>query len=257
VFGLGWEIIMFEKRFAAISLQPFIANGTSSGVITVVDASFFKVKQEVIVQANTLPNLDSIEVKEVISATQLRVGPKGTSIVGPASQIDLSLYTTALSAGIFSNEQKRPIIKEEEFNRAVYEEEPTVAIRSFLVDKLGRGYNDDNPLPVNASVSIGDITIGTDGFNLTEPDSMLATGSEDGTKTGVKHAFVNNVRNMVLATQNRQASFTYADFGTKNQRVTRVDYTSPIFPGITVRRDFAYTLVSNRYRRDNEIWSVV
>ena len=75
----------------------------------------------------------------------------------------------------------------EEINRAVYEEEPTVALRNVLVDKHGNKIDSNNPLPTTATIS-GDVTIGTDGFNLVDPDSMLATGSEDGTKTGVKHA---------------------------------------------------------------------
>jgi hypothetical protein len=86
---------------------------------------------------------------------------------------------------------------------------------------------------------------------------MNITGSETGNKVGNKYGFVYNRRQQVLAAHDRIDTYTYADFGTKNQRVIRVDYTSATFPGITVRRDFNYTLDGNRYRRTNSPWSIV
>lgn len=85
----------------------------------------------------------------------------------------------------------------------------------------------------------------------------LNIGTEDGTPTGIQRVFVNNFRQQILATHNRVAAFTYADFGTKDQRITQVNYTSTTFPGITIQRQFAYSLVGTRYRRDNETWNVV
>jgi hypothetical protein len=133
MFGTGQG--MLEKRLAAILPQSFTTNGGTDGTITVADASLFKVKQEVILKANTLSNLDTIEVKRVLSPTQLAVGPKSGNI---DTRSDVSAYTVALNASIFANEQKRPSIPMEETVRAVYEEEPTVAQRSILVDKIGR-----------------------------------------------------------------------------------------------------------------------
>lgn len=101
------------------------------------------------------------------------------------------------------------------------------------------------------------LDIDTDGFSLTTPDSMQTTGSIDGTSTGQKYGFVNNVRLQILGSHDRQAVFTYADFGTKNERITQIDYTSPTFPGDTLVRQFSYTLVSGKYRRDDETWTVI
>lgn len=151
-----------EKRLEAIPPQPFTADGTAQGLITVADAHEFKVKQLVYLTANTLPDLDNIEIKRVVNAghgvtaTQLLVGPRGGSI---DSRVDVSAYTVALSAAIVANEQNRPSIPNESINRAVFEEEPTNATRTFLVDEMGNDYTTENPLPVQ--LSDGSINIGT------------------------------------------------------------------------------------------------
>lgn len=129
--------------------------------------------------------------------------------------------------------------------------------------------NIDNKLPVlgqhssSGSVSVvlasdQTLTVNADlnAFSST-PDSVLLVGSIDGTATGTKYGVVNNLRQQILDSHDRQADFTYADFGTKNQRVTQIDYTSATFSGSTVRRVFNYTLTSGQYRRDDEIWTIV
>jgi hypothetical protein len=237
-----------------VSPQSFIINGGSDGSVTVNDTSLFKVKQEVIISATSLSNLDQIEVKRIVSPNVMYVGPKGGNI---DSRIDVSAYTVVISAAIFANEQKRPSIPFEEFTRAVYEEEPVVAQRSVLVDKNGNKYDNSNPFPVNASVSIGDVHVDLDGFSTTNPDSVQITWSEDGTKSGPKYGFVYYRRQQILAAHDRIETYIYADFGTKNQRIVRVDYTSATFPGITVRRDFNYILDGNRYRRTDSPWTVI
>lgn len=102
-----------------------------------------------------------------------------------------------------------------------------------------------NPMPVD----IQDATV------IVNPGPI--SGTEDGLPGGVQRTFVNNVFQQILATSDRDQQFTYADFGTKNQRVTRIDYTSAIIPGVTARKDLAYTLVGTRYRRDSIIRSLV
>lgn len=332
---------MLEKRFRAVPAQSFAANGTTTGIITVPDTSLFKVKQQVIVAASTLPNLDQLEVKDVLSPTQMMLGPRTANITTPQ---DLSAYTTALGANVFANEQKRPQVPSDDFERACYEEEPTVAKRVIMVDKFGNKIDNANPFPVNASVSIGDInvdlnfdpnnpdgpassntgayirdadgnlitstvngtkqeldvsdanthsalsgiqttltsidagipaalgpntsvnsmpvTIASDQapipVEMTFPDEPLKiSGTKDGAPSGTEFGFVNNERLQILDAHDRVAAFTYADFGTKNQRITMIDYTSATFPGVTIRRQFPYTLIGNNYRRDNEIWTVI
>jgi hypothetical protein len=105
---------------------------------------------------------------------------------------------------------------------------------------------DQTPLPVNL-----------DAFTNVDPDSVQLVGSINGTKTGTKYGIVNNLRLQILDSHDRIAAFTYADFGTKNQRITQINYTSGTFPGTTVQRQFSYTLVGTNYRRDNETWTVI
>lgn len=85
----------------------------------------------------------------------------------------------------------------------------------------------------------------------------IIIGTEDGTPTGTQFVFVNNIRKQILDSHDRQAAITYADFGTKDQRVTQIDYTSATFPGVTTRKQFLYTLTSGKYRRDNINWIIV
>ena len=67
-----------------------------------------------------------------------------------------------------------------------------------------------------------------------------------------------NIRQMILGAKDRQAVITYADFGTKDQRVTQIDYSSPtVYPTNTARKVLTYTLVGNRYRRDSINWVLI
>lgn len=107
----------------------------------------------------------------------------------------------------------------------------------------------DGPIPVNGTVSIGDL-------NAAKDDVAIA-GTENGLATGTVRHFVNNRRQQILSAHDRQQVVTYADFGTKDQRVTSIAYTSPTFPGITALKTLTYSLVGTRYRRDNITWSIV
>lgn len=138
-----------EKRWSAIAPRVFVANGSSIGKITVASTRKFKTKQEITVTATGEDSLP-LEIKRVLSKTELIVGPRKT----PLDQFtDLSAYTTAKSAAISALEQYRPSIPAQEHERAVYEEEPVVAKRIYLVDDIGESFNEDNPLPVLATIS--------------------------------------------------------------------------------------------------------
>lgn len=102
--------------------------------------------------------------------------------------------------------------------------------------------SDQTPINVNATLS---------------DEPVKISGTEDGTASGTEYGFVYNQKQQILASQDREEEYTYADFGTKDQRITRVEYSSATFPGITVRRDFNYTLISAKYRRDSSVWSIV
>lgn len=117
--------------------------------------------------------------------------------------------------------------------------------------------NSANSISVTLATDQTPLSVNLDAFTLVDPDNVQLVGSINGTKTGAKYGFVNNLRLQILDSHDRTALFSYADFGTKNQRITQIDYSSATFPGSTVRRQFSYSLVGTNYRRDNEIWTIV
>jgi hypothetical protein len=122
-----------EKNWLAIPVQLFSANGTADGKIQVPDSTNFKVKQKVLLYTNSiLPS--QFEVKRVNSDIELEVGRTEFPITDRA---DLTTYTVASGAAILANLQPRNTINNVDSTRAVYEEEPTVALRNVLVDKIG------------------------------------------------------------------------------------------------------------------------
>lgn len=312
----------FERAWQSIGPVAFTATGGADGTVTISSVEGFKVKQSIVISATSLPDL-KLEVKRVISSTKLIVGPVVTTGKMTARQ-DISAYSMANLATIRAEEQKKAVLPATDIIQAVYEQEPTVAIRTLGVDYTGRPYTNDNPLPVNASVSIGDVSIGTDGYDLTDPDSMNITGSEDGTKTGIKHSaridaeldlrvgisdglnkatvsadgklstddsntqllisnvlaqlqagslvigtedgtetgtqhvFVNNLKSMILASQDRVRDVSYLDASIKkDRRVDKFEFTSATFPGLTLIRQFNYTFINNEYVYTNDNWSIV
>lgn len=104
-----------------------------------------------------------------------------------------------------------------------------------------------SPLAVSGSLTLAD-----------EPIKM--SGTEDGLPGGTEFTFVNNRRNQILAAKDREQELTYADFGTKNQRITQIDYTATSIGtgvGYTARKTLTYTLVGNNYRRDSINWTLI
>ena len=90
-----------------------------------------------------------------------------------------------------------------------------------------------------------------------DQDIISVGGTDDGLATGTPYGLVYNQKEQILASHDKIVSYTYADFGTKNERIIRIDYTSPTFTGVTARRDFSYTLLSSQYRLDTEVWYIV
>lgn len=101
------------------------------------------------------------------------------------------------------------------------------------------------------------LDVNMEAFTGAQPDNVQLVGSLDGSKTGAKFGYVNNVVQQILASHDRDQQIAYADFGTKNQRITNIDYTSPTFSGVTARKNITYTLIGNKYRRDSITWVII
>lgn len=102
------------------------------------------------------------------------------------------------------------------------------------------------------SVNIPTIEVALDALTPSsrpDPDNVLIAGSVDGTKGSEKLAFVNNIFNAILATEDRDQAITYADPGTKNQRPVQIDYTSSHFPSLTARKTITYADAGTKNQR--------
>ena len=151
-----------EKKWARIAPVPFTTDGGEDGKFTVSNVVCFKVKQKVKLSAAGEPDV-VVEIKRIPSITTIIVGSvkikKQSGIAGRGNlsdRADISAYTVAKGATISAEEQDRgkaQNIAWEDIRRVVYEEEPTVAIRTILVDKIGNPYTDNNKFPVSGTFS--------------------------------------------------------------------------------------------------------
>lgn len=223
-----------ERRLYAVPSQLLTANGQANGLISLPDSTLFKVKQVIFIASSTQSPVE-LEVKRVDDFTSIWIGPKS----GPIdARFDAAAFLVADGAFIFANEQPRPGVPEQVIPRAVFEEEPALAIRSIAVDKLGNPWSAANPMPVHV-----------DG---------LIIGTEDGTPSGVQHVFVNNLKSMILASHDRNRDVIYLDMASKkNRRVDKFEFTSPTFPGIILVREFNYDLVGTEYVFVNDNWNLI
>jgi hypothetical protein len=139
-----------ERFYDKIEPVSFTADGKEDGTIFVEDTACFKVKRVVFLKADG-GLYKRLQVKRVLSNTEMVVGPitKGGQSLKKVE--DVSDFTVALNAYIESPAQERPSIPPADYERAVYEEEPTVAKRVFPVDKYGKNYDKVNRFPVEGS----------------------------------------------------------------------------------------------------------
>ena len=159
------ETRLSEKRFYAIPPQALTADGLADGTITIASTYSWKVGQIIsCVSSTATPR--RLKIKAIISETIMKVGDMNTPIYKFSNVSDLKVADTAMIELIDDAIQngsnasnRRPVIDLHEIWRQVYEEEPTVAVRSHSVDWLGRSYSVENPMPVQ--LSDGSINIGT------------------------------------------------------------------------------------------------
>lgn len=186
-----------EQKWPAVAPKLFTTNGSSLGVINLVNTKGLKVKQRIVLAAASLPDLQ-VQVKRVYR-TQIIVGPlvaeQGKQLL--TARTDVSAYTLALGAHLFAEEQDKSRLKLDDMEAATYDQEPTCAWREVQVDQFGdyidtvTGVDGLNRLAVDAAVTVTGIDVDLDALEpptRPDPDNVLIAGSEDGTKTGLKHA---------------------------------------------------------------------
>jgi hypothetical protein len=126
----------FERSLPAVPPQYFTADGTQYGVVTIGDTSGFRVKQNISLVSNAVPSM-SLQVKRVLSPTQLIVGPIDNKIT-KNNIVNISSFKVSDSAYIFAQEQGKVNIPDDDHYKAIYESDPVVADRVVVVDKYGR-----------------------------------------------------------------------------------------------------------------------
>lgn len=164
---------MMERKWLAVTPQVFTNNGTTQGLVKVADTRLFHVKQKVVVFSDEVSPI-ALEIKRINNLTDMELGLVGQDI---DHRSNLSALLTTDNASISAPLQSRPTISYEDLRRAVYEEEPVVALRTMQVDRLGNHYTDNNPLPVTlppgsidfSTIDFGDVTV-----ELDETEAILA-----------------------------------------------------------------------------------
>lgn len=146
-----------EKTWPAVAPQALTADGTLDGTVQIQNAWLFRVGQEVLLKSNT-QNPRVLKVKGIDFPSTIKLGLTGFGI----NQLeDLSNFLVSENSTISANKQGRPHISPDEVMRAVFDEEPSVALRSVLVDRYGNYVGQDPSSPFYVQLTDGSVNIGT------------------------------------------------------------------------------------------------
>jgi hypothetical protein len=119
--------MLFERKWPSVLLVNI---SVANAVITVSSTIGLHPKQEITLRNAGLNPLE-LEVKRIISKTQLQVGLRKSNISKYENPVS---YTGGTLEAV---EQERNVIDANAGIRAAYAEEPTVALRTTLVDYFG------------------------------------------------------------------------------------------------------------------------
>lgn len=149
----------FEKRWTQVLVQPLISNGTADGQLQVADAFLVKVKQSLLLTSGTQPTIQ-VQVKRVLNEHTILVGRRDEDI---DDRVDVSAYLVVDGSAISNPDPNQPRVKiaPEDLSRAVYDEEPTVALRTVIVNRGGEYLGSDPDSPFYVQLTDGSVNIGT------------------------------------------------------------------------------------------------
>jgi hypothetical protein len=136
---------MREQQWLSVILTNI---SISNSIVTVSDT--FGLHPKAAISLTLGPLQGDFEIKRVLSNTQIEIGNIGTGIKGPF------LSPTQFDGGTLTmSEQNRNKFGSELVLRAVYQEEPALALRTMAVDPYGQAISASNPLPVSVSGTSG------------------------------------------------------------------------------------------------------
>lgn len=141
-----------ERLWDSIGPIAFIADGADDGVVTLTSTFGLRVKQQVAVYSTTIPINKAIklEIKKVLSPTKVIIGKVET--VGQfMNRYPMSAYLVSDGAMLKVVEQERKSPRPEDILKAIYEQEPVVALRTYGVDAYGEPWSSQNPMPISGT----------------------------------------------------------------------------------------------------------
>lgn len=214
---------------------------TSSDVVTAEQGGTW----EVSLDPATIAQIGDVTVQNGPGAAAVNIQDGGNSITVDAADLDIRNLSFAIDKVDVSGSE---ITLDPATISALGNVEVTNGAGSAAVNIQDGG----NSITVDAvNLDIRDLSASTDTV------AAINYGTRDGNPASTKYYQVNNIRQQILATDDRNQDIIYADFGTKDQRVIQIIYSSATFPGVALLKTISYTLVGNKYRRDSIDWSVV
>jgi hypothetical protein len=126
---------VFEKVWPTVLLSPI---AVANHIITLPTTRNLHTKQIITLRLNS--DAEEFEIKKVLNDTQIQVGKKNAPINSLENPVKFN------GGSLEMHEQKRNEIGSEYVIRAVYDEEPAVALRTLLVTEFGEkvGFSLDN-----------------------------------------------------------------------------------------------------------------
>jgi hypothetical protein len=74
-----------------------------------------------------------------------------------------------------------------------------------------------------------------------------------GNADDINVTFEDTIAQQIIKASDRTKQFTWLDFGSRNERVSKIIYTAPSVGVYTLTKTFSYSLSGNAYRLDSEI----
>lgn len=135
-----------ERNWLALPAKPLLEDGGEYGEISVESTIGIHVKSKIQLYSNLDPVKKTFEVKSVLDDKRLLLGPVGPQM---ADRSDVRAYTVAAGSMLVHTEQPRPSILPDIYDRAVFEEEPAVALRTIDVGPYGKllNWHEDGLVP--------------------------------------------------------------------------------------------------------------
>lgn len=144
---------MFEQRWPGVILTGI---SVANYVITVSDTAGLHPKQKIALSAIGQTTVN-YTIQRVLSDTQIQVVTWLETQTTAGQDQSLQNPTQFNGGTLTASEDARNKIGYDIVLRAVYDNEPSTALRNVLVNQYGAYYNADNPLPVDAIVTPGTI----------------------------------------------------------------------------------------------------